>query len=301
MSTFPHSIIIEEQGLRDGLQSEKILIPTEKKIEFANRLVEAGLRRIQLTAFVHPKFVPQMSDAEEVFAGVDKTKNVIFSALVLNMKGLERAIKAGATHLSISISASDTHSRKNTNMSLLEALKEFKDMVREAKKAQITVRGGIQCAFGCRYEGKIAKGHVLDLARQHIDLGVDELALADSTGMGNPLAMKEMMTNILAMTKDMPVILHLHDTEGKGLANMLAAMETGVSYFDTAFGGLGGCPFIKGATGNISTEDTTYMLSQMNIQTGIDIVKIAQISRELEGLLGKQLSGKMHHIILENS
>lgn len=290
-------IIIEEQGLRDGLQSESKFINTEKKIEIANKLIDAGVKRIQLTAFVSPKYVPQMADAEQVFAGIGKREGVVLSALVLNMKGLERAIQAGVRHLSISISASDTHSRKNTNMSLQESLIEFKTMVKEAKSANIIVRGGIQCAFGCRYEGKIEQSLVLDLAQQHLDLGINELALADSTGMANPLAMKTMMQNIKALAKESPVMLHLHDTEGKGLANVVAAVEEGFKHFDTAFGGLGGCPFIKGATGNIATEDTAFMLSQMGYETDIDLLKIAEISKEMEVLLGKSMTGKMYKLL----
>lgn len=290
-------IIIEEQGLRDGLQSESKFIDTEKKIGIANQLIAAGVKRIQLTAFVSPKYVPQMADAEQVFAGVYKKEGVILSALVLNMKGLERAIQAGVKHLSISISASDTHSRKNTNMSLQESLVEFKAMVKEAKSAKIMVRGGIQCAFGCRYEGKVAQGHVLDLARQHLDLGIDELALADSTGMANPMAMKTMMKNIIVLAKEIPTMLHLHDTEGKGLANVVAAVEEGVHHFDTAFGGLGGCPFIKGATGNIATEDTAFMLSQMGHEIDINLPNIAEISKEMEVLLNKPMNGKMYKLL----
>jgi hydroxymethylglutaryl-CoA lyase len=289
-------ILIEEQGTRDGFQVEKQWIPTEKKIEIINRLSESGLKRIQVTSFVNPKYVPQMADAAEVIKGITQKEGVLYSALVLNIKGLERAINAGLKHIACSISASNTHSLKNTNKTLEEALTEFSEMVSLAKEAGLKVRGGLQCAFGCRFEGKIAEQKVIDLSKRHLDMGIDEIALADSTGMGNPLAIKRIMSEVVNYAQNKPVGLHLHDTEGKGIANMLAGMEVGVSIFDTAFGGLGGCPFIKGATGNIATEDVVVMLEQMGISTGINFQKIIEISKEMEQFLGKKLSGKVKEV-----
>lgn len=260
-------------------------------------MITAGLRRIQVASFVHPKLVPQMADAEAVFKGLPDREDVVFSALALNKKGVERAIDAGVKHLSISISASDTHSQKNTGMTLDEALKSFQEMVALARKNGIRVRGGIQCAFGCRYEGGIDPRKVLQLVRSHLDLQVDELALADSTGMADPMTMNNIMGDVLLEAFDIPVILHLHNTENKGLANVYAAIQAGVRMFDTAFGGLGGCPFIKDATGNIATEDTVHMVKQMGFDTGIDIRKIAAISLEMESILGVRLPGAMHRII----
>jgi len=299
MSLYPSEVIIEEQGLRDGLQSESTLISTEQKLAAIDRLVGAGLRRIQVASFVNPKLVPQMADAEALVAQLDRKQGVVYSALVLNVRGLDRAAAAGLDHVSASISASDAHSRRNANKSLPEAIVEFASMVRQAKSARLTVRGGIQCAFGCRYEGEIPQQRVLDLVKQHLDLGVDELALADSTGMGDPRSIREMMAQVVEMAGPVPVMLHLHDTEGKGLANLVAALECGVKHFDTAFGGLGGCPFIKGATGNIATEDTAWMLAEMGIATGLDLRPIAQLTRQFEGLLGKKLPGKLHPLILD--
>lgn len=290
------NIIIEEQGPRDGFQVESLIIPTELKITIVERLVEAGLRRIQLASFVHPKLVPQMADAEAVCLGVQKKTGVMYSGLVLNTMGVERAEKAGLNHLSISLSASDTHSRKNANKGINDSKKEFATMVKVAQSAGITIRGGIQCAFGCRYEGAIAENLVIDLVKHHLDLGINEISLADSTGMGNPTAMQRLLAQVVALAEGKPINLHLHDTEGKGLANLVAAMQVGISRFDTAFGGLGGCPFIKGATGNIATEDTVHLLHQMDIETGIDALKIAQISKEMEKFLGRKLPGKMKDI-----
>ncbi|MCS7019013.1 MAG: hydroxymethylglutaryl-CoA lyase [Cytophagales bacterium] len=294
---YPETVILEEQGLRDGLQSETTLLPTAKKVELIHRLMEAGLKRIQVGSFVNPKLVPQMADTATVFAAVQQRPDVSLNALVLNTKGVERAIEAGFTHIAASISASDTHSRKNANKSLQEAMNEFENMVRTAKAAGMCVRGGLQCAFGCRYEGKIPVQRVIDLCKRHLDLGIDEIALADSTGMGNPRQMEDLMGEIVAMAGNIPVMLHLHDTEGKGLANLIAAMRVGVRHFDTAFGGLGGCPFIKGATGNIATEDTVYMLEEMGVRTGIDIAAIVNIAREMETILGKKLPGKIKNVL----
>lgn len=289
-------MVIEEQGPRDGFQVEVVQIPTELKIKWIEDAVLAGVKRIQMSSFVHPKLVPQMADAEAVCAGVRKKEGVVYSGLVLNVKGVERAIKSGLNHVAISISASDTHSHKNANKSIEESLIEFEKMVRVAKEAGLTMRGGIQCAFGCRYEGQISEQFVIDLAKRHLDLGIDELSLADSTGMGNPVQMKRIMSQIMPLAGNLPVFLHLHDTEGKGIANMIAAIDCGVRHFDTAFGGLGGCPFIKGATGNIATEDVVHCLHQMGFETGIDNQKMITLAKEVEVFLGRKLPGKIKEI-----
>ena len=297
MISYPTKITIEEQGLRDGLQSEKPFIPTGKKLELIGEVADAGVKRIQVTSFVHPKLVPQMADAEDVCRGLDWSRDVVYSGLVLNTKGTERAANAGLKHVGASISASDTHSRKNANASLTEARQRFAEMVKVGKEHGLTIRGGLQCVFGCRFEGAIDPNVVFDMIKEQLDLGIDELALADSTGMANPRSIQEISSKVMELAGDKPVYLHLHDTEGKGLANALAAMQVGVAHFDTAFGGTGGCPFIKGATGNISTEDMVFMLGQMGIDTGIDVDKIATVSRSLEEFFTKQFSGKVHRVI----
>ncbi len=290
-------IVIEEQGPRDGFQSERIAVPTERKLEIIDALAEAGIPRIQVCSFVHPARVPQMADAEAVCRGLRRKSGVVYSGLVLNLKGVERAVEAGLDHVAASISASDTHSRKNTGKSLEEAQTGYAEMVRTAKNAGLTVRGGLQCAFGCRFEGRIDPDSVLDLVKRHLDLAIDELALADSTGMADPSAMTDLMGQVLELTGSKPVILHLHDTEGRGLANALAAIQTGVRYFDTAFGGMGGCPFIKGATGNIATEDLIAMVERMGMTTGVDIRAVAEISRSLESFFETRFPGSMHRVL----
>jgi len=297
MSSYPPKIVIEEQGLRDGLQSERQVVPTEKKLEIIGWVADAGIKRIQVTSFVHPKLVPQMADAEEICKGLDHSRDVLYSGLVLNTKGLERAANAGLQHVAASISASDTHSRKNANASLPEARQRIAEMIKTGKKHGLMIRGGLQCVFGCRFEGRIDPSVVFDMIKEQLDLGIDEVALADSTGMANPIAIQEISAKVIELSEEKPVFLHLHDTEGKGLANALAAVQVGVAHFDTAFGGTGGCPFIKGASGNISTEDLVFMSGQMGIETGVDIDKIATISRSLEEYFSKQFSGKMHRVI----
>ncbi|MEM8524960.1 MAG: hydroxymethylglutaryl-CoA lyase [Bacteroidota bacterium] len=289
-------IILEEQGLRDGFQTLAKTVSTAKKLEYIDRFIDAGITRIQVASFVHPRLVPQMADADELCKRIEKKEGVIYSGLVLNLKGVERGIAAGLDHLACSISASDTHSQKNARKTLAEAKTAFKAMVKLAQKNSVAVRGGIQCAFGCRYEGKVDPNHVLDIVKHHLDEGIEELALADSTGMANPKALNELMAQVVELAEDKPVLLHLHNTEGKGLANVYAALQAGVRYFDTAFGGLGGCPFIKSATGNIATEDTAHLLHQMGYETGINIGKIVALSEEMQAFLGYELQGKMYQL-----
>jgi hydroxymethylglutaryl-CoA lyase len=297
MPDYPKSVVIEEQGLRDGLQSEAKVVPTQKKLVIINALVDAGVKRIQVASFVNPKMIPQMADAENLCAGLKKHDGVVYSMLVLNPKGMQRAANAGGSHVTASISASDTHSRRNAGLTLNAARRQFSEMVRIAKKSGLTVRGGIQCVFGCRYEGRIDPDTVMDMLKEQLDLGIDEIELADTTGMADPRAIQEICGPSRTLAQDKPVYLHLHDTEGKGLANALAALQIGITHFDSAFGGMGGCPFVKGASGNIATEDLAFMLAQMGVETGIDVSKIAAVSRSLEGFFNRRFSGKMHHLL----
>ena len=298
MKPFPENIIIEEQGPRDGFQGEKRIVPTKKKLACIDAVVKTGVKRVQVVSFVHPKLVPQMADAEALCSGLRKEPGVTYTGLVLNTKGIERAAEAGLKHVAASISASDTHSRRNANLSLSESRQHFSKMFKAGKALGLTIRGGVQCAFGCRFEGRIDPEVVLDMVNEQLDLGVDEIALADSTGMADPLSMREICRKVLEIAGGTPLFLHLHDTEGKGLANALSAIEVGVRHFDTAFGGMGGCPFIKGASGNISTEDLVVMLHQMGIQTGIDAHAVAKITRSFEDFFDRSFSGKMHPILM---
>ena len=289
-------IEIIEVGPRDGLQREKTPISTDDKIKMVHQLVDAGIQSIQVTSFVHPKYVPQMADAEDVCRGIEKKDGVRYSGLVLNMKGLDRAHEAGLHDVDMSVSASDSHSQKNANRSLEEAMESFKGMVAKAHDLGLGVRAGIQCAFGY-YEPDVTQEMVLDIAEKHLALGIDSLALADSTGMANPKQIKNMLEALKPIVGDVPVILHLHDTRGMGLANVIAAIEAGCTRFDTAFGGMGGCNFIPEALGNIATEDTVNMLEAMGYETGVDINKVAEVSKMLQTIIGQQLPGKLYQLV----
>jgi len=290
-------IVIEEQGPRDGFQSERLLVPTELKLEWISSLVGAGLGRVQVASFVHPKRVPQMADAETLCERLPSPGGVVFSGLVLNERGVERAISSGLEHIAVSHSASDTHSRKNTRLGLQEAQVAFASMVKMATEAGLRVRGGVQCAFGCRSEGRIEPDAVVAMVEAQLAAGVDEIALADSTGMADPNSIRGLVRRVLPMAQERPLFLHLHDTEGRGMANALAAMDEGVRHFDTALAGMGGCPYIKGASGNISTEDLVCMAHQMGFETGIDPRKVAAISARVETFFDRPFPGKMHRVL----
>lgn len=297
----PESVTLIEVGMRDGLQSEAVSIPTAQKIAWVAGLVEAGLRKIQVTAFVHPARVPAMADAEALCAALPKLDGVTYSALALNPKGVERAAAAGIAALDLGISASDTHSQKNAGKPTAEALTDFARMVELARGAGISVRGGVQCAFGCVYEGAIPQDRVIGIVRRYLELGIDELALADSTGMANPRQMADMLEAVLPLIGEIPLVLHLHDTRGMGLANALTALQMGVTRFDTAFGGLGGCPFIEGAAGNIATEDTAHLFESMGVRTGVDMGQVGRIARNAETVLGHPLAGKIYRLATETA
>ena len=295
----PTRVEIIEVGPRDGLQRESLIIPVEQKINLINALVDAGLKRIQVTSFVHPRLVPQMADAEAVCAHLTPYEDVKYSGLALNLKGIDRAYQAGIRDIDMSVSASEPHSQRNANRSIAQALAEYDVMFEKARAYAMTIRGGIQCAFGYQDAHDVDPAVVVNIAHHFLnDLGVDELALADSSGLANPMQIQAMLAQIVPLAGEKPIILHLQDTRGMGSANVLAALLSGVTCFDTSFGGLGGCPFIDGATGNIATEDTVYMLEQMGIQTGIDVRKVSSIAQFYAQHLGeKSLSGKIYPLM----
>jgi hydroxymethylglutaryl-CoA lyase len=238
-----------------------------------------------------------MADAEEVLRQLPERSGVTYNGLALNVKGVERAVKAGLRSIEVSMSVSDTHSRKNAGLSYLEAFQECRAMIRQAKSYQMHIRASIQSTFGCAYEGKVAEAKVIDLVNTCLDLGVDWVVLADTTGMANPVAVRHLSEKLMQMVGDVPLGMHFHDTRGAGLANVLAALQSGITYFDTAMGGMGGCPFVPGASGNIATEDTAYLLEKMGIITGIDIHQVGQCSYQMETFFNKQYPGKLHRLL----
>lgn len=293
---YPKVVRITDVGPRDGLQMEKRIVPTDLKIALIERLVAAGLPAIQVAAFVNPAKVPQMADAEAVIARLPQGKTVDFSALTLNSRGVERAVETPIPWIEVSISVSETQSRANTGMGVAQAQVEAGAMVALARAAGRKIRASIQCSFGCLNECEISSKTVRDLAERLIDHGVDILVLADTTGMGTPIGVRRVLEQVLPLTNGLPVCLHLHDTRGLGLVNLMAGLEMGITHFDTSLGGLGGCPFVTGAAGNIATEDTLHLLRSLGIETGINMAEVAACSRELSSFFGRELSGKMYRL-----
>lgn len=286
-------ITLVEVGPRDGLQLEDIPLSPQSKVQFIDCLIQSGLRRIQVASFVHPGLVPQMADAEQVIQALPLKPEVEYSALVLNQTGLDRALATSIDCIEISVSASSTHSQKNTQMSRQEALAQAEKMIPQAKGRGFTVRASIQCAFGCMYEGEIDRKTVSSTASLLGQAGADTLALADTTGMGHPHLIQSVIETTRTKVPKIPLALHLHDTLGLGLVNLVTALECGVRCFDTSCGGLGGCPFVPNAAGNIATEDTVYLLHKLGYFTGVHWPQVAECTQNLEQILGRRLPAKL--------
>lgn len=291
-------VLIEDEFLRDGLQNEARIFTLDEKLAILGDLEAAGCRRIQLGSFVHPKWVPSMADTDAFFDAIIPKSGVVYTALILNKAGLDRALAVGVKHLSMSVSASETHSRKNLNKSVDEARAGIVPILEKALSEGIAVRAGIQSALGCGFEGPIDPRKVLDIARLYSDIGVSEINIADTAGLANPRQVFEICTALRAVIRpEVALSLHLHDTRGLGLANMIAGVQAGVRIFDAALGGLGGCPFVPKATGNIATEDAVFALGEMGVSTGVNWRALRPAVARVEGLLGRRLPGRMGHIL----
>lgn len=274
--TFPTHVKLVEVGPRDGLQNEQQAINTDTKVELINQLSETGLRCIEVTGFVSPKWIPQMADSTQVFDKITKKPNVIYSALVPNLTGLKHAIAAGAKEIAIFGAASETFSQKNINCSIKESIERFRGVIEVAQQHDIKVRGYISCSLGCPYEGPIDQRVVAALAKELYQLGCYEISLGDTIGVGTPFESKKLIDYV---AKEIPletIAVHFHDTYGQALANIYAVLEQGIHVIDASVAGLGGCPYAKGATGNVATEDVVYLLQGLNIQTGVNLVKLCQ-------------------------
>jgi len=292
------AVILEEESLRDGLQSEPKILTLEEKLSLFRLLADAGVRRIQVGSFVHPKVVPQMADTDALIGRVkDDAPDVLLTGLILNDRGLDRALNSGLTHVSMSVSVSDTHSRKNVRRTAREALQSMCGLIRKAVDSGLSVRAGAQCAFGCVYEGAIPEDIVIEALAAMAEAGAGELNLADTTGMANPVQVKRLVEKTTTAIPGRAVSLHLHDTRGLGLANMVAGFEAGVKIFDVATGGLGGCPYVKGAAGNIPTEDAVNLFNEIGIETGIDLDALCRAVRRYETVLEKSLPGRMCRVL----
>lgn len=292
MKTGVDLVRIVEVGPRDGLQNERAIIPTAKKVEFITALVDAGLRTVEAGAFVHPKWVPQMADTAELYRQIPKRPGVDYPVLVPNMKGLERAVAAGVTSISVFTAASETFNQRNINMSIDESFANYAPVVAEALAQGMRVRGYVSCACGCPYEGDVPPEKVLEVSARLLDLGCYEISIGDTIGVGTPLQVQGLIALLLQVIPAGRLAMHFHDTRGTALANSLVALEVGIGVLDASAGGLGGCPYAPGASGNLATEDLVYMLNGMGIESGVDLAKLVEASSVIAPYLDHPLPGK---------
>jgi len=283
---------IVEVGPRDGLQNEKVTIPTQAKIDYITALGDAGLRVIEAGAFVSPKWVPQMADSAEVYRNIPKDPGVEYPVLVPNEKGLDRALDAGVTSIAIFTAASETFNKRNINMSIDESFTNYAPVAARARAEGIRVRGYVSTAFGCPYEGDVAPEKVLEVVARLLDLGCYEVSVGDTIGVGTPMQVQGVIGVLLQVVPTSRLAMHFHDTRGTALANTLAALEMGIATFDASSGGLGGCPYAPGASGNLATEDLVYMLDRMGIDTGVDLNRLVRASAIIAPYLDHPLPGR---------
>jgi hydroxymethylglutaryl-CoA lyase len=296
----PSKVTIVEVGPRDGLQNEATFVPTPVKIELINMLAKTGLRHIEATSFVSPKAIPQLADGREVYQAIDKPADVSFSALVPNERGFESALEAGVKEIAIFGSASESFSKRNINCSIKESIERFSKVVALAKAHQIRIRGYISCVLGCPYEGDIKPAQVSAVANEMLLLDIDELSLGDTIGVGTP---KQTQSLIDEITKTMDIDklgMHFHDTYGQAIANIYASLECGVSIFDSSVAGLGGCPYARGASGNVATEDVLYLMHGLGIETGVDIFKVIHTAEFICQKIAKQSQSKVGNALAPN-
>lgn len=285
----PTSVIIKEVGPRDGLQNEKVCISTEDKIAWINQMSQTGIQSIEITSFVNPKWIPALADAAQVAKGIKRVPGITYTALVPNRQGLERALEAEVDETAVFMSASETHNRKNINKSIKETFPILSEVVKESLAAGKSVRGYVSTVFGCPYEGKVAIEKVIFVAEALFEMGINELSLGDTIGIANPKQVQFILEELIQRFPAEKLAMHFHDTRGTALANILASLDMGITTFDSAIGGLGGCPYAPGASGNVATEDVLYMLEQMGIQTGIHQQKLLDAARFIQEKIGRPL------------
>lgn len=292
-SSLPPRVRIVDVGPRDGLQNEKAVVPTEVKVALIEALADAGLTEIEATSFVSPKWVPQMADAADVMARVRRSPGVRYSVLVPNMKGFEGALAAKVDEVVVFGAASEAFSQKNINCSIAESIERFAPVARAARDAGMKVRGAISCCLGCPYQGEVKPEAVGYVARLMHGIGVEHVGVADTIGVGTPGATKRALEAALAVYPIDEVSGHFHDTYGMALANVYASLDMGISTFDASVAGLGGCPYAKGATGNVATEDVVYLMHGLGIATGIDLAKLRAAGRAISASLGRATSSRV--------
>jgi hydroxymethylglutaryl-CoA lyase len=286
-------IFIQEVAPRDGLQIEQRFVATADKIALIDALSATGVAKIEVSSFVSPRAVPNLRDAAEVFAGIRRRDGVVHAALVPNVRGAVDAMSAGADELNLVMSASDTHNLANMRMTGVESLRGFRQIFRALQGDLPPVNGTVATAFGCPFEGPQDSDRILMLVEKYMMMGCRSITLADTTGMANPRQVGELVSRVLRRFQDLPLTLHFHNTRGMGLANVLAAVQAGAMRFDASLGGLGGCPFAPGATGNVCTEDLVHMLETMGLRTGVDLAALIAVSRRLPALLGHDIPGQV--------
>ena len=296
----PQKIRIVEVGARDGLQNEKKPLSVETKVAFINMLTDAGLQTIEAGAFVSPKWVPQMADTDKVFAAIHKKAGVSYPVLVPNEKGMQAALDAGVTEVAVFAAASESFSQKNINCTIDESLARFDPVMKMAQTADVKVRGYVSCVLGCPYEGDVAPDAVLHVAQALHGMGCYEISLGDTIGTGTPVKTQQLLAAVLPHIGAGDLAVHFHDTYGQALANILVALQSGIAVIDSAAGGLGGCPYAKGATGNVATEDVLYMLSGMGIDTGVDMGKLAAAARFIADSVEKPLASRVGQVLQQH-
>lgn len=289
----PKHVKIVEVGPRDGLQNEPTALPAATKIELINRLSDTGLAVIETGSFVSPKWIPQMADSDKVLSGIKQKAGITYPVLVPNLKGFENALAAGAKEIAIFAAASETFSQKNINCSIAESMKRFEEVVAAAKKYKIYIRGYVSCALGCPYEGEIKPQAVALVAEQLFTMGCYEISLGDTIGVGTPGKAQQLIDSVSQRVPREHLAVHFHDTYGQALANIYAVLERGITVVDSSVAGLGGCPYAKGATGNVASEDVVYMLNGLEIHTGIDLPKLISVGEYICQQLGKLSRSKV--------
>jgi len=292
LDSLPARVTVYEVGPRDGLQNERAQLSVEEKLELVGSLCGTGLTRIEATSFVSPKWIPQLADADQVARRLPRQPTITFSALVPNERGLTRAREAGLTSVAVFLSSSETHSQKNIHKSLAEALAGYQRVCAEAKRLQMHVRGYVSTVWGCPYEGEVPVERSVSAAARLVEMGCEEISLGDTIGVGTPRQTERIVTEMLKRIPASQLALHMHDTRGTALANVLVGLQLGLTTFDASVGGLGGCPYAPGAAGNLATEDLVYMLHGMGIETGVDLGKLVAAGRLAQRLVGRELPGK---------
>jgi hydroxymethylglutaryl-CoA lyase len=290
--TFPERVTIYEVGPRDGLQNEPRTIPTADKVAFIDQLSRTGLRHIEITSFVNPRWIPQLADAAQVSQAIERRPGVDYSCLVPNKQGLERALSAGMREVAVFLSASETHNKKNVNKTIAETLTAFEEVIAPAKAAGARVRAYVSTVFGCPYEGPVDPARVIALVKELHERGVYQVSLGDTIGVGTPRQVSSVLEEVLAIAPIEEIAVHFHDTRGTALANVLVAVGLGIRTVDSAIGGLGGCPYAPGASGNLATEDVVYMLHGMGVETGVDLDALVACSSRVAALVGHELPSK---------